>query len=188
VELRHDLLQQFRPGRPIPILIQGNVSMTPRPGERSVKDELTGLLAPASFRLLVEHELQVARRYQRLDTFLVIDVENLKSVNAVFGREGGDETLRTISQLLQRTARESDIIGRIGDDEFAIFALDCNGDALAKRVSSAVARAVGGTGRAERRPLPVRLRIGITELRPGEEFDDLIARAGPAAFLRTKDR
>jgi diguanylate cyclase (GGDEF)-like protein len=150
-----------------------------------VKDELTGLLKPEAFRLLVEHELLVARRYQRLDALLVIDVENLKSVNSLFGRDGGDDTLRAIGEMLQRTARESDVVARIGDDEFAIFALDCSGDALGKRVSSAVARAVGRGPDAHRR-LSVRMRIGITEIHPGENFDDLIARAGPDAFLRDK--
>jgi len=156
--------------------------------EQSVKDELTGLLNPDAFRLLVEHELQVGRRYQRIDTLLVIDVDNLSAVNQCFGRDGGDDTLRAIGHLLQRTARESDIVGRIGDDEFAIFALDCAGDALAKRVSSAVARAVTTATASSTRHLPVKMRIGITEIRPGEEFDELIARGGPAAFVRDKTR
>jgi diguanylate cyclase (GGDEF)-like protein len=153
-----------------------------------VKDELTGLLTPQAFRLLVEHELQVARRYQRLDTFLVIDVENLKSVNSLFGHDGGDDTLRAIGELLQRTARESDIIGRIGDDEFAVFALDCTGNALAKRVSSAVARAVNRAPESVRRQLSVRMKIGIAEVKPGEDYEELIARAGPTAFVRPKQR
>lgn len=154
-----------------------------------MKDDLTGLLNSDGFRLIVEHELFVARRYQRVDTFLIIDVENLRAINAVFGTGGGDDTLRAIGQLLQRTARESDVVGRIGDDEFAIFALDCTGDALAKRVSSAVARAVTHTpGGPKARPLGVRMKIGITEVKPGEEFDDLIGRAGPTAFLKAKQR
>jgi len=156
--------------------------------ESSVNDELTGLLTSASFRMLVEHELLVARRYQRLDTFLVIDVENLAAINAVFGNDGGDDTLRAVGQLLQRTSRESDIVGRIGDDEFAIFALDCTGDALAKRISSAVSRAVTKGPNGTRRPLAVRVRLGITEVQPGESFEELISRAGPAAFIRQKER
>jgi diguanylate cyclase (GGDEF)-like protein len=153
-----------------------------------VKDELTGLLNPAAFKLLVEHELLVARRYQRVDTFLVIDVENLRAINAVFGLEGGDETLRAVGQLLERTARESDIVGRIGDDEFAILAIDCTGESLAKRISKAVSRAVTRGYGTVSRPLAVRVRIGVTEVTPGEDFDELITRAGPAAFLKARGR
>jgi diguanylate cyclase (GGDEF)-like protein len=152
-----------------------------------VKDELTGLLNPDAFRLLVEHELRVARRTQRVDTLLVIDVESLESVNQSFGREGGDETLRAIGRLLKRTARESDIFGRIGDDEFAIFAIDCASDALARRISQCVASA-GDTATESDRPLSVQVKVGITEVRAGETFDDLISRAGPGAFVGAKER
>lgn len=148
-----------------------------------MKDELTGLLTPDAFRLLVEHELIVARRLGRVDTLLVIDVEHLHSVNASHGRDGGDEALRAIARLLTRTARESDVIGRIGDDEFAIFALACEGDALGKRISEAALYA-GDTAMESNRPLSVRIRIGITEVGPGEEFDELMGRAGPAAFVK----
>jgi len=106
----------------------------------------------------------------------------------VFGFQGGNDTLRAVAKLLQRTARESDIVGRIGDDEFAILALDCEGESLAKRISTAVSRAVMQGPGTLRRPLAVRVRIGITEVHPGEEFDELMTRAGPAAFLRAKGR
>ena len=104
-----------------------------------MKDELTGLFTADAFKLLVEHELIVSRRLGRVDTLLSIDVENLSAINHTHGREAGDETLRAISRLLGRTARESDVLGRLGDDEFAIFALDCVGDALARRISAAAA-------------------------------------------------
>ena len=153
-----------------------------------MRDALTGLLNTAAFRLLVEHELVVARRYQRLDSFLVIDLENLRAINAVFGFEGGNDTLRAVAKLLERTARESDIVGRIGDEEFAILALDCEDESLAKRISTAVSRAVMQGPGTLRRPLAVRVRIGITEVHPGEEFDELMTRAGPSAFLRARGR
>ena len=148
-----------------------------------LKDELTGLLNPAAFRLLVEHELVVARRLGRVDTLLVIDVDGLRAINESFGNEGGDETLRSIGRLLQRTARESDIIARIGGDEFAIFALDCVGDGLASRIAAAVLRSPPATVQASNIQVSVKIKIGITEVLPGEEYDELITRAGPAALV-----
>jgi diguanylate cyclase (GGDEF)-like protein len=161
---------------------------SPRLEEPPVKDELTGLLNPSAFRLLVEHELIVGRRLQRIDTLLAIDVDGLHLVNESNGRDGGDETLRAIARLLRRTARESDVIGRIGGDEFAVYALDCSGDALAKRIATAVASAGETAAVATKRELSVTVKIGITEVRPGEEFDELIGRAGPAAFVRAASR
>ena len=151
-----------------------------------MKDELTELLNPEAFRLLVEHELLVARRLKRVDTLLFIDVDNLQSVNESFDRAAGDETLRAIARLLRRTARESDIIARLGGDEFAVFALGCAGDALANRISAAVAGAAETASEATIRELSVGMSIGITEVRPGEQFDELMARCGPAIFNRGK--
>src|SRR5205085_10934917 len=130
------------------------------------KDPLTELLNRHAFRLLVEHELVVARRLKRGDTLLVIDVNDLASVNESFDRDAGDETLRAIARLLRRTARESDVIGRLGGDEFAIFALGCSGDALAVRISAAVASAAENATPATTRELSVGMRVGITEVRP----------------------
>lgn len=159
-----------------------------------MKDELTGLLDREAFRILVEHELIVARRLGRVDALLVIDVEDLKSVNENFGREGGDETLREVGRLLQRTARESDVVARIGTDEFAIYALDCVGAGLADRISSAlvrVSRDVSNTATVHligKEQVPIRIRVGITEVDPGEEYDSLISRAGPAALVNAKQQ
>jgi diguanylate cyclase (GGDEF)-like protein len=147
-----------------------------------VKDELTGLLNPAAFRLLVEHELRVARRNQRADSLLVIDIDDLQSVNDQFGEEEGDETLCAVGRLLRETARDSDIVGRIGGDEFAVFALDCAGNALADRISSAVSMASTAFNAGPARALAVGMSIGITEVRPLEDFDSLLGRAGAALF------
>jgi diguanylate cyclase (GGDEF)-like protein len=145
-----------------------------------VNDELTGLLNPAAFRLLVEHELRVARRNQRTDALLVIDIDDLQSVNDSFGELEGDETLCAVGRLLRDTARDSDIVGRIGGDEFAVFALDCAGNALADRISSAVTMASTAFNASSSRALAVGMSIGITEVRPLEDFDALINRAGTA--------
>src|SRR3982750_1811536 len=103
-----------------------------------MKDELTELLNPEAFRLFVEHQLAVARREGRVDTLLVIDVSGLDAVTGEFGRAGGDVSLRGIARVLRRTARESDILGRLGETEFAVYALDCASDALAVRIKDAV--------------------------------------------------
>ncbi|MEO7082890.1 MAG: GGDEF domain-containing protein [Gemmatimonadaceae bacterium] len=147
-----------------------------------MNDELTGLLNPAAFRLLVEHELRVARRTGRLDALLVIDIDDLQSVNENYGNDEGDETLCAVGRLLRETARDSDIVGRIGGDEFAVFALDCAGNALAERISSAVTVAATAFNAGPARALAVGMSIGITDVRPEETFDALLGRAGAALF------
>jgi len=147
-----------------------------------MKDELTELLNPESFQLLVDHELAVGRRNGRVDTLLVIDVAGLDAVTGEFGPAGTDVTLRAIARLLRRTARESDILGRLGEKEFAVFALDCPGNALGKRISDAVSRAPDKLTEMTIRQLSVELKIGITQVQPGETFQMLSERAAPSAL------
>jgi diguanylate cyclase (GGDEF)-like protein len=147
-----------------------------------MKDELTELLNPEAFRLLVEHELAVARRQGRTDTLLVIDVAGLERVRNEFGVAGGDVTLRGIARLLRRTARESDILGRLGEKEFAVFALDCVGNAFASRITEAVERTQDGITQLTIRQLSVELKIVITEVRPAESFEELSKRAAPSTL------
>jgi len=146
-----------------------------------MKDELTELLNPESFRLLVEHNLAVARRQGRVDTLLVIDVAGLEAVNDEFGRAGGNVTLRAIARLLRRTARDSDVLGRLGPHAFAVYALDCVGNGLATRISDAVSRTPDRLTEMTIRQLSVELKIALTEVEPGETFDALSQRATPAA-------
>lgn len=146
-------------------------------------DQLTGLLIPEAFRVLVEHELIVARRLGRVDTLLVVDVDHMGEMNSTLGTESGDEILRAVGHLIRRTARESDIVGRLGGDEFAIYALDCQGTALARRISAAATAApVTASAGADVYVKPVEIRIGLMEVDPGETFDELMMRAGPAAL------
>lgn len=147
-----------------------------------MKDELTELLNPESFQLLVEHELAVARRNGRIDTLLVIDVAGLDAVTDEFGPAGSDVTLRAIARLLRRTARDSDILGRLGEKEFAVFALDCPGNALGTRISDAVTRAPDKLTEMTIRQLSVELKIGITQVQTGETFEMLSQRATPSAL------
>jgi diguanylate cyclase (GGDEF)-like protein len=147
-----------------------------------MKDELTELLNPEAFRLLVEHQLAVARRFVRADALLVIDVSGLQAVNDEFGRAGGDVTLRAIARLLRRTARESDIVGRLGEDQFAVFALDCVGNALSTRISDAVSRTPDRLTELTIRQLSVELKVAITEVRHSESFEELSRRAAPSTL------
>ena len=63
-------------------------------------------------------------RNQTVLTVLLLDLDRFKQLNDTKGHEAGDAALREIGAMLQQTKRSSDICGRIGGDEFCIFALD----------------------------------------------------------------
>lgn len=86
----------------------------------SLRDELTGLYNLRGFHLLAEQALRLARRSRTPFSVLFIDLDNLKSINDLHGHDAGSQTLAETAELLQATFRETDVIARIGGDEFAV--------------------------------------------------------------------
>ena len=84
-------------------------------------DELTGLRSRALF--LNDLHLQVARcrRYGEIAGLIVIDVEAMHELNASHGRESGDLALTAVSRALTRRLRQTDLVARVGGDEFAVL-------------------------------------------------------------------
>ena len=86
----------------------------------SLRDELTGLYNLRGFKILAEQALRLAQRSKVPFSVLFVDLDNLKQINDVHGHGVGSATLREIAELVQATFRETDVIGRIGGDEFAV--------------------------------------------------------------------
>jgi len=88
----------------------------------SNRDELTGVLNRRGFMLLAEQALLEARREKTLVAIIFADMDKLKTINDVFGHAEGDRAIRAVSQALKESLRQTDIMARIGGDEFVIFA------------------------------------------------------------------
>jgi len=86
-------------------------------------DQLTGLYNRRAFFSLANHETETAKRFKR-DLFVIfIDVDGLKKINDNFGHAAGDQLLQSVAEILRATFRKSDIVARVGGDEFSILAL-----------------------------------------------------------------
>jgi diguanylate cyclase (GGDEF)-like protein/PAS domain S-box-containing protein len=84
-------------------------------------DELTQLNNRRGFTLLADHQSSVARRDKKPMTLLFIDLNNLKTINDNFGHKEGDRAISDCAQVLRETFRESDILARVGGDEFCVL-------------------------------------------------------------------
>ena len=89
-------------------------------------DYLTGLKNRQYFMMRLEEECSRAERYSQERTFAVsmIDVDGLKKINDTYGHDAGDILLKTFANFLRRITRKSDVVGRIGGDEFAVIWLN----------------------------------------------------------------
>ena len=104
--------------------------------EMSHRDQLTELYNRRGFIALAEQQLMAANRAKRHMMLAFIDIDGMKWINDTLGHEEGDKALIDTATILRQTFRESDIIARIGGDEFAVLAIDMtdlNPEVLSKR-------------------------------------------------------
>jgi diguanylate cyclase (GGDEF)-like protein len=94
----------------------------------SLHDELTDLYNRRGFFTLAEHLLKQAKRNQDGLFLLYADLDDLKSINDIFGHQRGDWALIDVANILRETFRDSDIIARIGGDEFVVMPMGKRGD------------------------------------------------------------
>lgn len=87
----------------------------------TLTDALTGLYNRRGFLALAEQHLRIAYRIKNRVFMLYADLDNLKYINDTFGHQEGDSALQETARILKETFRESDIIARIGGDEFAVM-------------------------------------------------------------------
>jgi diguanylate cyclase (GGDEF)-like protein len=105
----------------------------------AARDELTGLPNTRSFEAAIERRFEDRKPF----ALLIGDVDALGAVNGAEGREGGDEALRRLADLLAAAKRPGDEVARVGGDEFAVLA-PCDGEdgrALAFRLERILAAA-----------------------------------------------
>ncbi|MGZ3568836.1 MAG: diguanylate cyclase, partial [Thermodesulfobacteriota bacterium] len=98
----------------------------------SLTDELTDLYNRRRFFVLAEQYLKLAIRSKKRLLLFYLDMDDLKSINDRFGHNDGDQALIALGSILKKTFRESDIIARIGGDEFVVLleSTDENDDIL----------------------------------------------------------
>lgn len=143
----------------------------------SVTDELTGLLNRRGFYLLAEPALESARRNNRSCVLAFLDVDGLKRVNDQLGHEVGDDMIRDVATVLRDTLRKSDIIARMGGDEFCVLVTEPEGNPAGLR--DRIRQAFAGFPETGERPYRLSASIGLVQAWPGgkDSLDALLANA-----------
>jgi len=141
-------------------------------------DELTGLYNRRGFLTLGQQQLKMANRTRRRMYLLFTDFDDLKWINDTFGHPEGDRALIEVANVLRKTFRESDIIARIGGDEFVVLAMETGGagaDVLAARLQENLRVCNAREGRCYK----LSLSIGVARYDPENpcSIDELIAEA-----------
>ena len=146
----------------------------------ALDDELTGLHNRRGFVTLADHQLKMAARAGRTTPLLFIDVDGMKSINDTLGHKVGDQALIDVAQFLRASCRASDLIARIGGDEFCILLIDDGaGDVVADRT---LAKLRSGPPKGEQ-PYCLTLSVGVANLAPGSgTIEELMEQADAAMY------
>ena len=135
-------------------------------------------------------ELSRCIRYGRTFSLLAIDLDFFKQVNDRFGHEGGDRLLQQFADMLRRECRQSDIIGRLGGEEFAVLVPETTlADAkhVAARIVAACRELTLGTG-VSSGTAASSCSIGISQLRDDDMTVESVLRRADRALYCAKKR
>ena len=156
--------------------------------ELATTDALTGVPNRRSFLERATGEFSRAKRNRHDMSILMIDVDHFKAINDRHGHAAGDQVLRHIAQACNGALRGSDILGRIGGEEFAALLPEADG-ATAGLVASRLRRAVidiaNKTG-ATSTPVSVSIGIATTHLCT-ESLETIMANADAALYQAKQD-
>jgi two-component system cell cycle response regulator len=106
-------------------------------------DELTGCLSRRYLMERLENELERAARYERLLGVVMFDIDDFKRLNDTHGHTTGDAALRSIGEVLRRSLRTADFVGRYGGDEFLLVLPETSAlgtHKLAERIRNGISR------------------------------------------------
>jgi len=146
-------------------------------------DALTELYSRRGWFELAASEFSRSRRYGRPVSLLLIDLDYFKRVNDTFGHDAGDRLLQTFGALLRVECRQSDVVGRIGGEEFAILLPETTIHAaqrLAERICVASRALKVATAAGE---ITCTTSVGISSIGAGDfTIDDVMRRADAALY------
>jgi diguanylate cyclase (GGDEF)-like protein len=125
----------------------------------SCTDELTGLLNRRGFMEHAATQLDAARRLGQASVLFYLDCDAFKAINDTHGHAIGDRALQEVARALRMAVRETDLVSRLGGDEFTILALDAVGD-CADTIRSRIAERLEAVNNAAALPAALAVSVG----------------------------
>lgn len=126
----------------------------------SLIDEVTNLYNRGGFSDLGEQYVKLARRSAQGITLVYVDIDRFKTINDSLGHHIGDRALLKVAEILRVTFRRSDLIARLGGDDFAVLALEATGDD-AKALVERLRRQVSDSNETSKEPYQLSISVGM---------------------------
>ncbi len=153
-----------------------------RLAQLAMTDTLTGCANRRHFLERANELIALADRHHLPVSLAVVDLDDFKRINDTWGHPCGDAVLAMVGRVFAQHVRSTDMVGRIGGEEFALLMPHTTGQGarlLSDRLRVAIA---AGAIEVDGGVIRVTASLGIAEMRAGEDYDSLYARADAALY------
>jgi diguanylate cyclase (GGDEF)-like protein len=150
------------------------------------RDVLTPVFNRRAFVRELRRVLAFSQRYGGPASLIYFDLDGFKAVNDRYGHAAGDTALQAVAERLAGAVRESDVVGRLGGDEFGVILMHADHEA-------ALAKARSLTSLIEDEPVPcgewltpIKISYGVGQILPGASAEQVIAEADEAMYAHKR--
>jgi diguanylate cyclase (GGDEF)-like protein len=148
------------------------------------QDSLIDLPNRRGFMRALERLIARVGRYGDNAAMLFVDLDGLKMINDTFGHRAGDEALIQVADLLSKGIRRSDVVARIGGDEFGILLENANQESAHETATRLIDLICGSELVHDGDALPLSVAIGVGTINPDDTPGTVIARADEEMYRR----
>lgn len=146
-------------------------------------DPLTGLFNRGRFQDELDRYIEYASRYNVSGALFLIDLDNFKSVNDTLGHAAGDELLKGVAEVMRERLRSTDIVARIGGDEFVVLLPQIDTQESAQVAHDLRTAVSEHETTIEGQPLQTTASIGVVSVvGDGDTSEDLMRKADSAMY------
>jgi diguanylate cyclase (GGDEF)-like protein len=150
-------------------------------------DDLTGVYNRRYFLELSNMELLKQKRYSHYLSLMMLDIDHFKLINDTLGHAGGDQALKLITEICKDEIRSSDILGRIGGEEFAIL-LEQTPLNQAVEIAERIRKKIMNIPFSyEDNTVCMTVSIGVTQVDSNKKFDEAM-KAADRLLYRSKHK
>ncbi len=150
------------------------------------QDHLLPLLNRRAFVRELTRYISFAQRYGTPATLLYFDLDGFKQVNDTYGHAAGDAVLAHFAQTLLGQTRDSDVIGRLGGDEFGVLLAHASVEQGRRKADSLAAKLRSQPTMWQGKAIPTAFSSGAFELKSGDTADLAMARADEEMYAQKK--
>jgi len=155
----------------------------------AVTDQLTGLYNRRGFVALAEQQLKLSARSRKSMILYFADLDGMKQINDTWGHDEGDRALINTANILRDTFRASDIIARIGGDEFAVLSIDAT-DVVPQSLVERLEINLHEFNSHQDHPYCISMSIGVVSYDPEHpcSLDDMMCQADDEMYARKDEK